>query len=130
MRLDIMNIAIIIIHILNKPIMFFQRGIQSKLKYLTTKSWWTWTILANNNSSKGNHKQDARSNQCTLFFNNIYPLNYSRKRLVHFGFEMPCWVQDQSIMFDPPTHKNIIHDKHNTLISNPSNNNGTRVKFH
>jgi hypothetical protein len=35
----------------------------------------------------------------------------------------PCRVHHQLIMFDPPSHK-VVHGNHNTLVSNPLNNNG------
>jgi hypothetical protein len=85
--------------------------------------------LANGNPTKGSHKQDGKSNHCTLFFDNSCPLNDSRKRLVHLDFEAPCWVDCRSSMFDPPFH-NLSHGKHNKHLSNPLNNNGTRMKFH
>jgi len=97
------------------------------LDCIPKKGWLLWTMPLS--LSKGDHKWDARSNHCTLFFDNICPLNDSRKDHSTSDFEVPCWVHCQLVMFDPPSHK-VVHGKHNTLVSNPLNDNGTRVKFH
>jgi hypothetical protein len=64
-----------------------------------------------------------------LFLDNICPLYDSRQNYSTLNSETPCCIHCQLVMFNPPSHK-VVHVKHNTLISNLSNNNGTRVKFH
>ncbi len=89
--------------------------------------------MTNGNPTKGGHKQDGKSNPCTLLFQNICPLHdiwmIQGKNQSILDSEVSCWVHCQSTMFDPPFH-NLSHGKHNKHVWNPLNNNGTSMKFH
>jgi hypothetical protein len=44
-------------------------------------------MFVEGNLIMASHKQDAKSNNYTLFFNNNSPLEDSKKRPLHFGFQ-------------------------------------------